>query len=460
MTRRLNPIRDLTEGNLTRQMLAFSIPFMVMNLLQALYNVVDLIVVGRFVGSAGLSAVSMGGLLTEIMLQFGIGIATGGQIYIAQMVGAKRKDKLCPAIMTSFFVIFVAAVIVGTAGCCLDRVFLRWINIPAEAMEYAHGYVFCCSAGIIFLYGYNAVCAVLRGMGNSTMPMLFAAVATVVNVGLDLLFVGVFHWAARGAALATVIAQGVSFFAAVVYLFRVRQTIGLEFSRGMAVFDGEMCRTIIKLGLPMTFMQIAVKGSMMYINSFINAYGVVTSVVVGVGDKLYSVINIVTAAIMASVSAVTAQNMGAAKPERAKQSVILGWKIGCGFVFLVSVLVLAIPQTIFGIFSDDREVIALAPTYLGISLIMYWGFALRCPPSGLIIGVGNTSLNFVIGLIDAVVARIGLSLLLGIVFRMGFWGFVLGNALAGMVSVLLCMCYFFSGRWKTRRVIQEKAAAA
>lgn len=442
-------IQDLTRGNLRKQLLRFSVPFMLMNLMQALYTVIDMIVVGQFVGSAGLSAVSMGGMMTAIMLEFGSGIATGGQVYIAQLVGAGRRKELNDVIWTMFLILLLLAVCVGGIVIVFRGVFLQWINTPSEALAYADDYVVCCSAGLIFLYGYNAISAIFRGIGNSVKPMQFALISTVVNIVLDLLFVGVFHWAAAGAALATVIAQAVAFFASIGFFYKTRDSIGLDSIR----FDCKLARRIMKLGAPMILMQVAIKGSMMFINAHVNRYGVAASAVVGVGDKLYSVVSIVTNAILVSISAAVAQNMGAGKPKRARQSVIYGWEISCAFVFLITLLAVFFPQTLFRAFTDDSEIIALAPTYLHISLIMYWGFALMCPALGLIIGVGNTMLNSIIGILDGVVARISLSLLLGEACEMGLWGFVLGNALAGLVSVMMSIGYFFFGKWEDKSVL-------
>lgn len=453
MARDTSIIQDLTVGNLRKKLIVFAVPFMLTNLMQTLYNVVDMIIVGQLMGSAGLSAVSMGGLLTSIMLEFGIGLSTGGQIYISQLVGAKRKGDLNAAIWTVFWLVIGTAVVVAILGVALHRSFLTWINTPAEAIELAADYVRCCCFGMIFLFGYSAIGAVLRGMGNSAKPMQFAMIATAANILLDIAFVGFFKMSTFGAALATVIAQGIAFLCALAYLYRVRETIGLQFTGGLQLFSFSKALLIVKLGAPLTLMQVALKGSMLYVNSFINLFGVSASALVGVGDKLYSVVCIVTTALAAAVGATVGQNMGAGKPLRAQQAVGFAGVIGCAFVAILTVFVLLFPEGIFRIFTADAEVIAFAPKYLRISLIMYWCFALMSPTLGLITGVGNTALNSVIGILDSVVARIGLSLLLGITCGMGLWGYVLGSSLAGVVSVVIGGTYFLSGKWKTRSIL-------
>lgn len=446
-------IQDLTVGDLRRKMLRFSFPFMLTNLLQALYNIVDMIIVGRLVGPTGLSAVSMGGLLTTVMLEFAVGISTGGQIYISQLIGAKRNKELNAAIWTIFTMVVALAVIIGGLVYAFHHTLLQLINTPSEVVALAADYLCCCCVGSIFLYGYSAIGAVLRGMGNSSKPLHFSLVATIVNVVLDIVFIAVFDLSVFGAALATVIAQAVAFVCALVYLYRLRASVGLSFRHPLRSFSWKLVAVIARLGLPLTFMQIAIKGSMLFINSFINLFGVAASAVVGVGDKLYSVVSIVTNAQGSAVAATVAQNMGAKKPERARQAVTTAYMINCVFTVFLTILILLFPEGVFRLFTDAPEVITMAPKYLHISLIMYWCFALMSPALGLITGVGNTLLNSFIGILDSVVARIGFSLLLGITFNMGLWGFVLGSSLAGLVTVIIGLAYFLSGRWKSAALL-------
>ena len=173
---------DLTEGNVTRQLIRFAIPFMLSNGLQTVYSMVDMLVVGRFVGSAGLSAVSISSMLVMLMTTLCMGFATSGQVYIAQLVGMGRRDQLNRTIGTLFTTIIGFAVVMTAVGLCLSRVLLNLLNTPAESFAGAMAYMRICSGCIVFTYGYNMVSAVLRGMGDSKNPLLFIAIASVIKI--------------------------------------------------------------------------------------------------------------------------------------------------------------------------------------------------------------------------------------------------------------------------------------
>ena len=194
-------IKDLTTGSVWKELLRFSFPFMLSNALQTIYNLVDMVIVGQFVGSAGLSAVSIGGQLTWLMCCLAIGYASGGQIFISQLVGAGDTQGVKRTIGTLFTAIAGFSILITILGITLHNPMLRLLNTPQEAFSQAKDYVIICAAGMFFVYGYNTVSAVLRGMGDSTRPFVFIAISAGLNVVLDLLFVGPLHMEAAGAAL-------------------------------------------------------------------------------------------------------------------------------------------------------------------------------------------------------------------------------------------------------------------
>ena len=224
-------INNLTEGKVAKKLLLFAFPFMLSNLLQTVYNLVDMSVVGHYMGSAGLSAVSVGGRLVELLTMLCTGFCTGGQILLSQQVGARQKEDMQKTIGTLFTFILLCAVGLGGLSIIFHRPILTIMNTPAAAYEEAAKYMVICNSGCIFIFGYNALCAVLRGMGDSKRPLIFVAIASVVNLVLDLLFVAVFHMGAAGAAIATVFSQALSFLFAFVYLLRHRDAFGFSFSR-------------------------------------------------------------------------------------------------------------------------------------------------------------------------------------------------------------------------------------
>ena len=220
--------KDMTRGPVLRQLAVFAGPVALANALQAVYSMVDMVVVGQFVGPAGLSAVGIGGQLQFVFLAFGMGFSVGAQVLLSQQVGAKDRD-LQPTIGTLMTMELITALLLTVLGIVLCPQLLHLMNTPEAALKDAWGYTVICCCGMIFIYGYNAVCGILRGMGESKLPMIFIAVASLVNLVLDLVFVAGLKMSAPGAALATVIAQAVSFLVAIVYLYRNRDRFGFDF---------------------------------------------------------------------------------------------------------------------------------------------------------------------------------------------------------------------------------------
>lgn len=445
-------IRDLTQGSVTRLLLIFAFPLLCSNLLQTFYNMVDMIVIGQFVGREGLSAVSIGGDVLHFLTFLVMGFSNAGQVILSQYIGAGNRDRIRGTIGTMFTVTFISAV--GLTIVCylgLDA-FLHAMNTPAECFDYARQYGLTCVLGLVFIYGYNLVSAILRGMGDSKHPFIFIAVATVVNLVLDLVFVAGLGMGPFGAALATVIGQGVSFLWAIFYLYRHKESFGFDFKPASFKPDPEVLPKLIRLGLPMILQSAAINFSMLFVNSYINSYGVVASAVTGVGNKLGSITAVVTNALSTAGSSMVGQNLGAEKYHRVPKIIGVSMVIDLAFAVLLSFLTICFPRTIFGLFNSDPQVLDMSMTYIPVAVLLYVGFAMRSPFFALINGSGNAKLNLIVGLLDGVICRVGLAMLMGLAMGMGIMGFWLGNAFAGYMPFLIGGVYFLTGKWKRRLV--------
>lgn len=439
---------NFTQGPILRQMIAFSLPFMAANLLQSLYNVVDMIIVGQFVGSVGLSAVSIGGNVTMLMTCISIGFSTGAQVLISQLVGRNATEDLKKAIGTIFTTMLLIGVLTTVAALALVDVFVKWLNTPAEAVEQARAYMLICFAGMTMTVGYNAVSAVLRGMGDSKRPLLFIAIASVSNLILDLVFVALLHMSAAGAALATIIGQAISFIFSILYLYRRREIFGFDFKASSFRPDLPFMKLFIKLGLPVTFQMGAVSLSFTIISSAVNSYGLAASAISGAGGKITSIISVITNSVQTACSGMVGQNISAKQYDRVRKITLLGWTlcIIAGMIFCS--ICLLFPRQLMSIFSTDAEVLALAEQYMSANVPGFIATFIMASSNGLIQGVGAMTFNFVIATLDSVVARIGLSMLLGKVLGLGLAGFWWGGSLAGYVTVIAGIVFFASGKWK------------
>ena len=443
-------INDMSQGPVLSSLARFALPIMLSNVLQAVYSMVDMMVVGQFVGAAGLSAVGIGGQLQFLFLAVGMGFATGGQIVISQQVGAKSKH-ISKTIGTLLTTELILAILVGIFGIAFHKPLLHLMNTPAEAMADAVGYMVICSLGMIFIFGYNALCSILRGMGESKLPMIFIAIASIVNVVLDLLFVAGFHWSAAGAAAATVLAQAVAFGFALVYLILHKDAVGFDFKLRSFKPDKAQLIALCKLGVPQVLQQFLITGSITFINAQINAYGLAASAVDSVGGKLNTVANIVSGSFCAATATMVAHSFGARKMERVQKAHWACMAICMIWWFILSLCYLFLPKQIFGLFTSDPEVLAMAPKYLRYAVVWLMAMCSMCGPYSVVEGLGYASFNLIVGLIDGVLARIGLSILLG--SFMGLPGYWLGSGLAGFVTTIVMGVYFLSGRWKNRELV-------
>lgn len=442
-------IRDFTHGNIMKQLLVFSWPLFLSNMLQVVYNMVDMIIVGNRYGKVGLSAVSVGGDVTNFLTFLAIGFANAGQVIIAKYIGAGKRDKLSRFVGTMSAFLFACAVALSVLGLVFRTQILGLMNTPDASFSGAMDYSTVCMAGLLFIYGYNIVSAVLRGMGDSKHPFIFISIAAVSNLALDVIFVYTFDMGPYGAALATVISQGVSFVCCTVFLFRHRERFELKFElRDFTKWDGEMLSDLIKLGTPMAIKSASVQFSKLFVNSWINSYGTAVSGFAGIANKIASISNLVSAAMNTAGSTMMGQNLAARKYDRAVGIMRALAKVTLSAATLISLVIVIFPSQVFRIFTSDAEVLALGGKYVPIAVLLFFGAACRAIMNALINGSGNYKVNFATAILDGIVMRIGLALLFGLALGMKHYGFWLGDALAGFTPFWVGIIFYFSGKWK------------
>jgi len=293
-------VRDFTRGNITSQLITFAWPLFLSNLLQIVYNMVDMIIVGHVLGKVGTSAVSVGGDISAFLTFIAMGFSSAGQVLIAKRIGSRRQDTIGKFVATMTGFLFCIAIFLSITALLLQDVLLGLMNTPSASYQEAANYSAVCMVGLIFIYGYNIVSAVLRGMGDSRHPFIFIGIAAVVNVLLDILFVIIMDLGAGGAALATVISQAVSFVSCTIFLLCNKKQFCLNFKvRDLLFWDGSMLSELLKLGSPMAIKFASVQISKLFFNSWINSYSVEVSAFAGIANKISSISNLVSNAIFA-----------------------------------------------------------------------------------------------------------------------------------------------------------------
>lgn len=346
---------DLTEGSILKTLLLFAGPFLIANILQSLYGAVDLFVIGKYCSAESVAAVSTGTQVTQIITSLITGLTLGSTVLIGEYMGRRDYQKVKETIGTTLTVFSGAAVLLTVVMLALERPLLLLLRTPEQSFELTMQYVAVCLMGNIFICGYNAVSAVLRGYGDSTRPMIFVGIACVLNIVLDFIFVKYLGLNVVGTALATVISQAVSMIIAILYLKKKNFVFDFRFSSFKPVW--KLVKRLAVVGIPISFQEILIRISFLYLMMVMNECGVYAASVVGISSK-YDVFAMLTGTSMASaLAAITAQNMGAGKLERARKSL---W-YGLGFAVMVACVFWGWaqinPQSMIAVFTKDERVI-------------------------------------------------------------------------------------------------------
>ncbi len=445
-------IRDFTQGSIARQLITFSLPLFLSNLLQVVYNMADMVVVGNVLGNTGVSAVAVGGDISALLMFVAMGFSNAGQVIIARLIGAGQTGKVGRFVGTMSGFLFTGAAVITVAALILQENLLTLMKTPEEARAGATAYSTICMCGLVFTYGYNAVSAMLRGMGDSKHPFVFISLAAVMNILLDVLFVAGWGMGPAGAALATIMSQGFSFLCCVVFLVKKREAFKLDIRlKDFLCWDFVLLKDLVLLGTPMAIKTCSIQVSKLFVNSHINSFGLDVSAFAGIANKVSSVANLVSAAMNTAGSTVVGQNIAAGKYERVKQVMLAIAKITLAVSVVMSLLFVFFSTEIFALFTspeDEAAVAAIAPGYVPIAVLLFFGASMRSIMNALINGSGHYRINFATAILDGIVLRIGLALLFGIALDMKHYGFWLGDALAGFTPFWIGLWFYYSGKWK------------
>ena len=352
---------DFTQGSILGKLIPFMVPILGALVLQAAYGAVDLLVVGRFGTTSGLSAVSTGSqvlnLVTFVITQFSMGIT----VLIARYIGEKKPQYIGALIGSSMLVFTIISVVLFVVMIGFSRPIAVLMQAPKEAVGLTSVYVRICGGGIFFIVAYNVLAAIFRGLGDSKSPLLFVAVASVINIAGDLILVAGLHMDAAGAAIATVFAQAVSVVFALFLL--VKRQLPFKISRKDFRFN-KHCVRALKVGAPLALQEFLTQISFLALCAFVNRLGLEASSGYGVACKIVNFAMLVPSALMQSMASFVSQNIGAGKKKRAKKSMLTGIGVGVTIGCMVFALILLKGDLLAGIFSTDPAVIRNAYDYL------------------------------------------------------------------------------------------------
>ena len=430
---------DFTQGSILKKLVAFMMPVLGALILQAAYGAVDLLVVGRFGSTSGLSAVSTGSqvlnLVTFVVVQFAMGIT----VLIARYLGEKKPEKIGAVIGGGAIVFTIISVVLFIVMVCFAHPISILMQAPEEAVDLTASYVRICGGGIFFIVVYNLLSAIFRGLGDSKSPLLFVLVACIVNVIGDLALVAGLHMDAAGAAIATVSAQALSVVFAVVLLIKKE----LPFSIARKDFRlNPQCKKFLKIGLPLALQEFLTQVSFLELCAFVNRLGLEASSGYGVACKIVNFAMLVPSALMQSMASFVSQNIGAGKKKRAKKSMFTGIGVGLGVGCLGFALVIFKGDMLAGFFTTDAAVIENGYAYLK-------GFALETIVTAILFSMvgyfnGNNKTIWVMtqGLIQTLLVRLPLAYFMSIQPNASLTKIGLAAPISTMVGVVLNIGFY------------------
>ena len=442
----MNNKSDFTQGSILKKLIAFMLPILGALVLQAAYGAVDLLVVGRFGSTAGLSAVSTGSQVLNLVTFVITQLAMGVTVLIARRMGEKRTEQIGAIIGGSTAVFALITAVLFIVMICFAQPISALMQAPEEALEKTASYVRICGGGIFFIVAYNLLSAIFRGLGDSKSPLLFVAVACAVNIVGVLLLVAVFHMDAAGAAIATVFAQAISVLFAIMLLVKR----GLPFKIGKRDFRfNDQCRQALKIGLPLALQECLTQGSFLALCAFVNRLGLAASSGYGVANKIVNFAMLVPSALMQSMASFVSQNVGANNEKRARQSMFTGAGVGLCIGCIVFLLVMFKGDVLTGLFTTEPEVIQNGFDYLK-------GFALETIVTAVLFSMigyfnGHNQTVWVMaqGLIQTLLVRLPLAYYMSVQPNASLTNIGLSAPIATIVGIILNVTYYIKLRMQT-----------
>jgi len=409
---------------------------------------IDMLVAGRYLGPAAMSAVSVGSQLSFFLMTFSIGLSAGGQILISQLKGAEDEAGVREAAGTFLTLTVLTGALTGGLGMLFYRQVLGLLRTPAEAWAGAADYMRMTCAGMVFAFGEGGIAAIFRGLGDSKRPFRFALFAFAVNAALDYILVVQAGLGVTGCALATVLAELARFLCGVIALIAGRKRYGLSW-RCLAPRRGKL-KKLLKIGVPFGVQMSVVYLANLLIIARVNTYGVAASAALGAGTKITQLFTVPMMAIGNGASTMVGQCMGAGDPERAGKAVrsaLVCAGIGTAMALGITQL---FPEFLIRLFQDAPDVVEAGVLYLRIVSFSYLGFACRSAWGGAALGVGFSALTMLAACAEALLGRVLLVwLLLGL---FGLPGSFAAQAAAPYIAALITGVYFYSGKWKCRKL--------
>ena len=443
----------MTEGNIWKLLIIFSIPLILGNLLQQMYNTADSIIVGNFVGSNGLAAVGSGTALINLIIAFSQGAAVGAGVIVSQNLGARDKQKTKLAVHTAMCIAIILGVILSAIGVIFSRDLLIWMKTPKSVLKDSVLYLQIYCGGLIFNVIYNMATGILNAAGNSKRPLIYLAIASVTNIILDLVFIKALKWGVKGAAIATDISQALSCVLAVGYLLRVNSDYKLIVKE--LKIHGNTAKQIIRVGLPTAIQNMVISFSNVLVQSSVNSYGATAMAGYAAYLKIDGFNILPVLSISMAVTTFTGQNVGAKKPDRVKKGMWTALIMGVVYTVIIGVVILLTSHTVLGLFTKDNEVITYGQLAMKYFCPFYFLLGILNILAGTVRGAGKGVPPMLILLFSMCIFRI-LWIKIALPFYSTIDGVFILYPISWFVGMVLMIIYTKFGKWLPKGLNQPK----
>lgn len=432
--------RDLTKGSVFQNIIVFSLPYLLSYFLQTLYGMADLFIVGQFHGVDSITAVSVGSQVMHMLTVMIVGLAMGATVTIGKAVGARQPEKASITVGNTIVIFMGLSVAIMLLLLLLVKPIVAAVSTPREAVSGTIMYLMVCFIGIPFITAYNIISSIFRGLGDSKSPMYFIAVACVANILLDYLFIGVFHLGAMGAALGTTLAQMVSVIVALTII--VKRKTGILLQKGDFRLQPDIIGQILKIGIPIAVQDGFIQIAFMVITVIANQRGLNDAAAVGIVEKIIGVVFLVPSTLLSAVSALSAQNIGAGKYERAEATLRYAIIMAAAFGLVISVIVQFTGSGIVGIFTEDRQVILLGNQYLKAYIWDCMFAGIHFSFSGYFCACGLSGISFLHNALAIVLVRVPGAFLASKYFADTLYPMGMAAPAGSLLSVIVCVIAF------------------
>lgn len=444
--------KNLTTGSVFKTILYFALPYLLSYFLQTLYGMADLFIIGQFNGVDSITAVSNGSQVMHMLTVIIVGLAMGVTVTIGHAIGAARQDK-ASVIVGNTIVLFMSLSIVLTIILTANvGNIVKLIGIPSEAVDGTVKYLIVCFIGIPFITAYNIISAIFRGLGDSKRPMYFIAVACVANIVIDYLLIGVFNMGPVGAALGTTLSQTLSVIISLIAI--VKTDVGIKLNKSDFKIDKDTITEIIKIGIPVAVQDGCIQVAFIIITVIANSRGLDEAAAVGIVEKVISALFIVPSSMLATVSALAAQNIGAGKHDRASKTLWYAILITTVYGFIVTLIVELNCDFIVEMFTTDTMVIMFGAQYLSSYIVDSIFAGVHFSFSGYFAACGKSYIGFIHNIAAIALLRVPGSYLASIKFPDTLFPMGMAAPAGSLLSVVICVIAYLILKKRSVQTIQ------